>query len=150
MKRGQKSSRTTSRKLVKNRLQIGDSKLTPTVKMENRAVGSQYADYNKVNKSNVGYQNFVADSNNAALKRMPQVDGGKFKREVKAKGQRAAQVYGSRGKALAASFQRDKTTGEKIKTKLSEEGGLTDKRKKNKGPSGGTRPSQRPRKRGLI
>ena len=150
MKRGQKSSRKQSRKLVKNKLQIGDAKLTPTVKMDNRAVGSQYADYNKVNRSNVGYQNFVADSNNPGLKRMPQVDGGKFKREVKAKGQRATEVYGSRGRALAASFRRDKTTGEKIKPQAVGKGGLTDKRKENKGPSGGTRPSQRPRKRGLI
>ena len=150
MKRGQKSSRKQSRKLVKNKLQIGDSKLTHTVKMDNRGVGSQYADYNKINKSNVGMQNFYADSNNPGLKRLPQVDGGKFKREVKAKGQRATEVYGSRGRALAASFRRDKTTGEKIKAKPTETGGLTDRQKKNKGPSGGTRPSQRPRKRGLI
>ena len=128
MKRGQKSSRTQSRKLVKNKLQIGDPKLTISVKPENRAVGSQYASYNKINKSNVGYQNFLADQLPKA-KRLPLVDGSKFKKEVKAKGQRATEVYGSRGRALAASFRRDKTTGKKIKPQPAGEGGLTDKRK---------------------
>ena len=139
MKRGQKSS---SRKLVKNRLQIGDSRLTIGTKPDNRDTAP------KITEHSVGRMNMYAD--NTSAKRLSTVDGGTFKKEVKAKGQRAAEVYGSRGKALAASFRRDKTTGKKIKPQPVGEGGLTDRQKQKKGPTGGTRPSQRPRKRGLI
>ena len=141
MKRGQRSS---SRKLVKNKLQIGDSRLSMTVQPENRDTVP------KINRQNVGAQNMYADKVSSKFKRLQQVDGGSFKREIGAKKQRAAEVYGSRGKALAASFRRDKTTGKKIKPQATEEGGLTDRQKRKKGPSGGTRLSRRPRKRGLI
>lgn len=104
----------------------------------------------KINRQSVGAQNMYADKVSSKFKRLQQVDGGSFKREIGAKKQRAAEVYGSRGKALAASFRRDKTTGKKIKAQPTAEGGLTDKQKPNKGPGGGMRPSQRPRKRGLI
>ena len=139
MKRGQRSS---SRKLVKNRLQIGDSRLTIGVNPDNRDTVP------KITEHSVGRMNMYAD--NTSAKRLSTVDGGIFKKEVKAKGQSAAEVYGSRGKALAASFRRDKTTGKKIKPQATEEGGLTDRQKRKKVPSGGTRLSRRPRKRGLI
>ena len=116
MNRGQRGSRKQSRRLVKNKLRIGDSKLTTSVKLDNRGVGSQYASYNKINKSNVGYQNFLA-SRLPAAKRLPQVDGSKFKQEIGAKKQRAADIYGSRKKALKVSYRRDKVTGQKIKPK---------------------------------
>ena len=120
MKRGQKSSRTQSRKLVKNKLMIGDSNLAFATHPNQRSLGSQNASYNKVNRSNVGIQNFYLKQLPDKLKRVPQVDGGKFKREVAAKKQRAADVYGSRSKALAESYRRDKTTGKKIKSKKTE------------------------------
>ena len=132
MRKAQRRSQGQSRRLVKNKLRIGDAKLTATVRNDQRAVGSQYADYNKINKSNVGLQNFYADALPKA-KRQPLVDGTKFKKEIKAKGQRAAEVYGSRSKALANSYRRDKTTGEKIKPKKTERGGLKTNKPRNKG-----------------
>ena len=143
MKRGQKSSRTQSRKLVKNKLQIGDPKLSMTVKGDQRAVGSQYADYNKINRSNVGYQNFLSDQLSSKVKRIPQVDGGKFKREIAAKKPRAAEIYGGRTKALEASYRKDKATGKRI-----EGSEYTPKRKRTE--RGGLKTTSKPRNKGLI
>ena len=46
-------------------------------------------------------------------------DGSKFKRKVRAKGDRAAKVYGSARKALRQSFVTDPVTGKKKKAKVS-------------------------------
>ena len=140
MRKAQRRSQGQSRRMVKNKLRIGDSKLSMSVKSDNRAVGSQYADYNKINRSNVGYQNFLADQLPSALKRIPQVDGGKFKREIGAKKPRAADIYGGRTKALEASYRKDKATGKRIegseytpKRKRTERGGLKTNKPRNKG-----------------
>lgn len=46
-------------------------------------------------------------------------DGSKFKRKVRAKGDRAAKVYGSTRKAMRQSFVTDPVTGKKKKAKVS-------------------------------
>ena len=139
---GSQSKGNRSRKLVKNRLQIGDSRLSISTHPGNRDTVP------KITRSNVGMQNFYAD--NTSTPRLKQVDGGTFKKEIGAKKKRAADVYGSRNKALAASYRKDKTTGEKLKSKkVAAEGGLTSKKKKTT-ESTKRNPKQRPRNRGLI
>jgi hypothetical protein len=138
--RASQGSNLKSKRYVKNKLQIGDSRPTMGIKPENRAVGSQYASYNKVNKSNQGISNFYADQSNKSVKL---ADGTKFKKEVRARSPRASQVYGNKSKAMKASYEKTvkdptKTKGTNTKKTASESGGLTSKKR-----------SSRPRNKGL-
>ena len=92
--------------MVKNRLMIGDSKLSHTVHPEMKGPGDRYSEVNKINRSNLGPQNVLAYETPTRLTRLQQVDGGNYKKEIRAKSPRAAQVYGSRKRALKASYRK--------------------------------------------
>ena len=106
------SSRTSqrpansTRRVVKNKVQIGDSKFAGTVKPDARGA------YSTVNAGNQKFQQYYAD--NTKQKRLGRVDRSGYNKEVRAKGPRAAQVYGSRKAALKASYRNDRTTGQRI------------------------------------
>ena len=73
---------------------------------------SRYSSTNTVNRSNQKWQQFVAD--NSPGRKQKRVDGSNYNKEIGAKKPRASQVYGSRKKALKASYRIDKMTREKI------------------------------------
>ena len=122
MKNSSRGSQSRSKsKRVKNRLMVGDSKLSYTTKPDNRDTVP------KLTRSNVGPENFYADQVSSGKKKLQQVDGGKFKRSIKVKSQRAAQVYGSKKKAMDAYYKQSGETRPKKKTAPAKKqtGGLT-------------------------
>jgi len=103
------SSRTSTRRLVKNKVMPGDSRLNMTVKPENRnfnlrATASSAASDNY-------YLSQIPDKF-SKVKSLGTLDGSGFKREIGAKKNRAAQVYGSTKAALKVSYRKDKATGQ--------------------------------------
>ena len=106
-KHSSSGSQSGGKRYVKNKLQIGDAKPNFGVKPEMRSVGSQHASYNKINSSNVGINNIYANQSNKAVKL---TDGTKMKKEVRATSPRAAEVYGSKKKAMKKSYERPPKT----------------------------------------
>ena len=96
-----RAAKKKGKRMVKNRLMIGDSKLSHTVHPEMKGPGDRYSEVNKINRSNLGPQNVLAYETPTRLTRLQQVDGGN-KKEIRAKSPRVAQVYGSRKRALKA------------------------------------------------
>ena len=147
---GSQSKKNRSRKLVKNRLQIGDSRLSISTHPGNRDTVP------KITRSNVGMQNFYAD--NTSGSRMKQVDGGTFKKEIRPKSDRAKAVYGSRKKAMRKAYMSDGTGTNKKKKSRTTRGSM--KLKPRDTNTSGTnsigqvfspeRPRSRRRKRTLI
>ena len=162
----QKSSQSQgkkSRRLVKNKVMIGDSKLRGTVKPEMRGPGDRYSSTNTVNRSNKKWQQLYAD--NSPGNKQKRVDGSNYNKEVGAKKPRATSVYGSRKKALKASYRKDKMTckvieGSKYKEKKKpapkQTGGLISRPKGKAGSAtnpiigSAGRPASKRRTSGLI
>ena len=107
-KASQGSQRTKSRRLVKNKVMIGDARLNAGIKPDARGAAP------RVSAGSVARENHLASQFPDKAKRLGRTDGTKFKREIAAKKNRATQVYGSRKAALKASYRKDKTTGQRI------------------------------------
>ena len=106
--RGSQSQGKKSRRLVKNRVMIGDARLNIGVKPENR--GS----VPRATRSSAASDNFLASMTSKKVRKLGRTDGTNFNKQIGAKKQRATQVYGSRKNALKASYRIDKMTREKI------------------------------------
>ena len=139
---GSNRSQLKTKKYVKNRYKIGDAAWYGSRSMENR--GSGRIETKSQAKRNTVYSDAIQrTTKNQPLKGQD----GSFKKEVRAKSQRAADVYGSKRKAMKNSYEKEvrdptKLRGTRTKknpgTTLPSGGGLTAKKRtsrprKNKG-----------------
>ena len=114
MKRSQKRSSgrpdNSTRRVVKNKVVLGDARLNMGVKPENRGAVP------RVGPSNLKSENYLLQQipDKYRRKRVGRTDGTKMAQEIGAKKPRAAQVYGGKKKALEASYRLDRTTKERI------------------------------------
>ena len=116
MKRSSRGSKKNKMKpRVKNRLTMGDYKPAMMLRDESKAQGNALP---RLEANDVKRANFYIDRTkpNTTIRL---ADGSKFKRKVRAKGDRAAKVYGSTRKAMRQSFVTDPVTGKKKKAKVS-------------------------------
>ena len=111
------------KKYVKNKLQIGDSRPNIMTKPDGR--DSQM----RLTSGSVGRANNLVDQTAKGTKKVRLQDGSKMKKEVRARSPRAASVYGSKKKAMKASYE--KVTNKPVKPKAKpkvQSGGLTVKK----------------------
>lgn len=121
---------------------IGDSRPNFMSKLDSRDPSI------KLNKAGADWGNFVIDQMPSSAKSFGLQDGSELKRDIRVREPRALDIYGSRNKALKASYKRDALgnvipdSGYKKKKKetvpavpQSQRGGLKSKstRPKNKG-----------------
>ena len=106
--KGSQSQGKKSRRLVKNKVMIGDARLNMGVKLENRDMVP------RATRTTASSDNYLASQVPDKFRKLGRTDGTNFNREIGAKKPRAAQVYGSRKKALKASYRIDKMTRERI------------------------------------
>lgn len=116
MKRSSRGSKKNKMKpRVKNRLTMGDYKPAMMLRDQSKAQGNTLP---RLEANEVKRANFYIDRAKPKTT-IRLADGSKFKRKVRAKGDRAAKVYGSTRKALRQSFVTDPVTGKKKKAKVS-------------------------------
>ena len=86
---------------VKNRLMIGDSRPNFMTKLDARGYGGS------LNKAGATWGNFVMDQTSKGTKSFGLVDGSEFKRDLRIRDPRAAEIYGSKKKARKKSYKKD-------------------------------------------
>ncbi len=129
MKRSSRGSeRSRVKPKVRNRLIIGDPKPAFAV----RPAAHQSPESRTVNKSNVKYLNMQLRN---AKGKVRLADGTRFDRNVRATGDRAKAVYGSKRKAMKRAYNIDPNTGESIRAFNTTNPG-TDKKRKAKATKG--------------
>ena len=131
----QASSGRKTKRYVKNKLQIGDSRPNIMSKPDSRSTQM------RLTAGTAAAANHLIDQTAPGLKEVKMQDGSRFKKEVRARSPQAISAYGTKRKAMKNSYEKEVRDPTKLKgtnTKKTE-GGLTSKKR-----------SSRPRNKGLI
>ena len=113
-----------TKKYVKNKLMIGDSRPNIMSKPDSRSTQM------RLTAGTAAAANHLIDQTAKGTKRIKMQDGGSFKKEVRARSPQAAKVYGNTKKAMKASYE--KTTNKPVVAKAKPKpkpGGLTSRTK---------------------
>ena len=135
----QSGSNRKTKRYVKNKLQIGDSRPNIMTKPEGRSTQM------RLTAGTAAAANHLIDQTAPGQKEIKMQDGSKFKKEVRARSPQAITAYGSKKKAMKNSYEktvRDPTKLKGTNTKktradaAAKEGGLkkrSSRPRKNKG-----------------
>ena len=131
----QSGSNLKTKRYVKNKLQIGDSRPNIMTKPEGRSTQM------RLTAGTAAAANHLIDQTAPGQKEIKMQDGSKFKKEVRARSPQAVTAYGSKKKAMKNSYEKTVRDPTKLKgtntKKTASEGGLKKR-------------SSRPRNKGLI